>query len=125
MRQVSITGLGGATHIDKTDGMARKREGPAPARITGETDRVYVGTRATRVVDDPVAGRRLVGAKEGWATTVIWNPWVAKARAMPDFGDDEWLLMLCIETASAADDAVSLAPGVRHTLRAVIRTTPR
>jgi len=56
-----------------------------------------------------------VVGKSGSATTVVWNPWVAKAKAMPDFGDDEWTGMLCVETANAMDGAVTLAPGLaRH-----------
>jgi glucose-6-phosphate 1-epimerase len=52
---------------------------------------------------------------------VVWNPWVDKARRMPDFGDDEWPEMLCIETANALDDAVTVPPGESHTLAARIR----
>jgi D-hexose-6-phosphate mutarotase len=29
-------------------------------------------------------------AKSGSASTVVWNPWQAKAAAMADFGDDEY-----------------------------------
>ncbi len=42
----------------------------------------------------------------------------AKAKAMPDFGDDEWPGMLCVETANAVEDAVTLAPGASHTMTA-------
>jgi glucose-6-phosphate 1-epimerase len=37
---------------------------------------------------------------------------------MPDFGDDEWTGMVCVETANVLDDAVSLAPGESHTMTA-------
>jgi len=33
---------------------------------------------------------------------------------MPDFGDEEWLEMLCVETANAADCAVKLPAGHTH-----------
>ncbi len=125
VRQVSMTGLAGTTYIDKTDGMARKRQGPEPLRIGDETDSVYVSSKATCVLDDPVGARRLVVEKEGSDTTVVWNPWVAKAKALSDFGDDEWPAMLCIETANAADNPVTLAPGARHRMRATIRVEPR
>jgi glucose-6-phosphate 1-epimerase len=59
-------------------------------------------------------------SKRGSASTVVWNPWTAKAKAMADFGDDEWPGMLCIETANAADNVVTLAPGARHTMRATV-----
>ena len=121
IRQVSVAGLAGAEYLDNTVGLAHKRQGPEPIRFTGETDRVYVNTRATCTVDDPAWQRRLIIEKTGSDTTVVWNPWIAKAKAMPDFGDDEWPAMLCIETANAKENAVTLAPGATHTLQAVIR----
>jgi glucose-6-phosphate 1-epimerase len=60
--------------------------------------------------------RRITVEKQGSASTVVWNPWIEKARAMSDFGDEEWRNMVCIETANAADDAVSVEPGAIHTM---------
>jgi glucose-6-phosphate 1-epimerase len=124
VRQVAVHGLEGASYLDKTDAMRRQTQGPEPIRFTEETDRVYLHTAATCRVDDPGAGRRLVVEKAGSATTVVWNPWDARARALADLGDDEWPRMLCIETANAAADAVTLAPGARHTMRARVRAGP-
>ncbi len=42
--------------------------------------------------------------------TVVWNPWVAKAKALADFGDAEWTQMVCIETCNVSDFAVELRP---------------
>jgi glucose-6-phosphate 1-epimerase len=125
VRKATIGGLAGTAFIDKVDGFKRKREGAAPILLGGETDRVYLDTPATCVVDDPVLGRRLVVDKQGSASTVVWNLWADKAKAMADFGDDEWPQMVCVETANAADNAVTLAPGAKHEIRAVIRAEPR
>ena len=125
VRAVSVSGLAGTTYIDKTDGMARKRQEPGPLTLTGETDRVYLATEAACVVDDPGWRRRLVVDKAGSATTVVWNPWAARSRALADLGEDEWLRMLCIETANAADDRVTVPPGARHEMRATYRLEPR
>jgi glucose-6-phosphate 1-epimerase len=125
IRQATIEGLAGTAFIDKVDGFTRKREGRAPIRLAGETDRVYLDTTATCTVDDPVLGRRLVVDKQGSASTVVWNPWAEKAKGLADLGDDEWSRMVCIETANAADNAVTLAPGARHELRAVVRAEAR
>ncbi len=124
-RRVSVTGLAGAGFIDKTDGMRRKSQQPEALRLAGETDRVYTGMRAACVVDDPVWGRRLLVEKTGSETTVVWNPWIEKARALPDLADDEWREMLCIESGNAADNAISLPPGGRHEMRVTIRSLPR
>lgn len=124
VRQITVTGLAGIRYVDKTAAMALKVQGAEPLRLTGETDSVYLATRAACVVDDPRGGRRLVVEKDGSATTVVWNPWVAKARAMSDLGDEEWPSFVCVETANAADDRVTLAPGGRHAMRATLRVEP-
>lgn len=123
VEQVSIIGLGGSTYIDKTDGMKRKTCAAEPLRLSGATDRVFLDTRSTCTVTDPVLARRIVVEKTGSATTVVWNPWSQKARAMTDLGDEEWRSMLCVEAANAADNALHLAGGARHTMGVVIRVT--
>ncbi len=114
IHQISVEGLAGTEYIDKTDAMQRKRMNERTLSITGETDSVYVNTTATCVVNDPVLRRRLVLEKEGSQSTVVWNPWQEKAKAFSDFGDDEWRGMVCIETANAAENALTLGPGESH-----------
>jgi glucose-6-phosphate 1-epimerase len=121
VRQVSIAGLAGTPYADRVGTPHTETEGAAPIRITGETDRIYMNTRSTCVVDDPGWQRRLVVEKKGSDATVVWNPWIAKAKAMPDFGDDEWPTMLCIETCNVREQAITIAPGQSHTMGAVIR----
>ncbi|MDB6150031.1 MAG: aldose 1-epimerase [Chthoniobacter sp.] len=123
-REISITGLEGITFLDKTDALRRKLQGPDPIRISGELDRVYLDTPATCGLHDPGASRLLVVEKSGSVTTVVWNPWITKAAALPDFGDDEWPKMVCIETANASENALTLAPGATHRIGAVIRAEP-
>lgn len=120
-RQVGVEGLAGTTYSDRVGIPHTETEGAAPIRITAETDRVYLNTRATCVVHDPGWHRRLVVEKTGSDATVAWNPWIAKAKAMPDFGDDEWPSMLCIETCNVGEHRVNLVPGQSHTMAAVIR----
>jgi glucose-6-phosphate 1-epimerase len=119
VRQVSIEGLSGHTFIDKTAAGQRRQQAGA-IRIERETDRVYLDTTEAVTAIDPVADRQIIVSKEGSHTTVIWNPWIDKAKAMADFGDDEWPGMLCIETANAADNAIDLPPGGSHIMRASI-----
>ncbi len=118
VRAVSVSGLDGVEFIDKTDALARKTQDVAPIKITAETDRVYLDTTSTCEIADPQRQRQIAVEKSGSNTTVVWNPWIAKAKAMADFGDDEWPRMLCIETANAGENAVTLAPGERHVMMA-------
>ena len=121
IQAVAITGLDDTAYIDKVDAMTRKRHGAEPLRLTGETDRVFLGTRARCVVVDRALDRRVIVDKTGSATTVVWNPWSVKAADIADLEPDDWRRMVCVETANAADDAVTLAAGARHTMTATIR----
>ena len=120
-RQVSIEGLAGTSYFTAVGTPRTERESTAPIRITAETDRIYFNTQSTCVAHDPGLQRRLVVEKTGSDATVVWNPWIAKAKAMPDFGDDEWPFMLCIETCNVRENAVTIAPGQSHAIFAVIR----
>ena len=124
VRRVSIAGLEGLPYLDKADAGARKEGEKAPIAIARETDRVYAGARGAVSIADPVWGRRLVVGKSGSATTVVWNPWIDKAKAMPDFGDEEWSEMVCVETANAMGDAITIAPGATHAMSATIAVEP-
>jgi glucose-6-phosphate 1-epimerase len=120
IKRTTIDGLAGRTFIDKVDKATRKIQPPGAFTLNGETDRVYLNTPDTVTVDDAANGRRLVVSKTGSASTVVWNPWIDKAKAMKDFGDDEWPSMLCVETANAADNAVKLTAAARHVMTAAL-----
>ena len=112
---VHVRGLEGVTYLDKVDGGARKRQQGAIA-FAGETDRVYLATEAACVIEDERLRRRIRIAKSGSRSTVVWTPWTEKADKMGDFGPDGWRSMVCVESANAADDVVTIPPGARHTL---------
>jgi D-hexose-6-phosphate mutarotase len=117
---VTIYGLEGSSYIDKVDAARRKLQ-QGPITIAGETDRIYLDTTNDCTIQDPGLGRRIHVAKVGSRSTVVWNPWVDKARQLADFGDEEYRQMVCIETANAGDDVITIAPGGAHTLGTTIR----
>jgi len=123
VRNVGVEGLSGRRFIDKVAGMQRKVQPPGPIQIEGETDRVYLDAPETVRTADPGMSRQIAVSKHGSLSTVVWNPWIEKARAMSDFGDDEWPRMLCIETANAADNAIVLPAGQTHSMEASITVT--
>lgn len=124
VRRIRVHGLENTAYLDKVDGGARKREGGAPLALTGETDRVYLDTTSACAIEDPHWNRCIIVAKSGSRSTVVWNPWSEKARAMADLGEAAWPGMVCIETANVGDDARTLAPGHLHVLEAVITVKP-
>jgi len=116
---VVIKGLEGCSYIDKVDD-SRRRVQEGPVTINGETDRIYLETDGDCLIEDNGLQRRIGIAKSGSRTTVVWNPWVDKARAMKDFGDQEYHSMVCVETANAAEDLITVAPGEAHRLQSII-----
>lgn len=124
VRRVTVAGLENTEYLDKVDAFRKKLQPPEPIRITAETDRVYLRTRSTCVLSDPVLERTITVEKENSDSTVVWNPWIDKARAMADFGDEEWPRMICIETANVGESAVPLEPSGAHRLRARIHVSP-
>lgn len=119
VREIRVGGLESCGFLDRLVGQNMPPAG-APISFTGETDRAYLQTGHTCTIEDPAWHRRLVVAKSGSRTTVVWNPWIAKAKAMPDFGDDEWPSMVCVETANAFADAVTIEAGCSHVMEALI-----
>ncbi|SDB80029.1 glucose-6-phosphate 1-epimerase [Raineyella antarctica] len=122
IEQVTVEGLDGCSYVDKAPGGSPDNTQSGDVTFTGETDRVYAHTGSARVVD-PANGRAITLAKAGSGATVVWNPWTAKAAAMPDFGDDEWPGMVCLEAVNALAGAVELAAGGQHTLQATYSVT--
>lgn len=120
IKQVRVTGLEETPFIDKVGGVPHVDPSHNPIVFAGETDRVYLPTKAECVIEDASLLRRIRVRKQGSDATVVWNPWIAKAKAMPDFGDDEWTGMVCVETVNVADYAVGIKPGQTHTMSAEI-----
>jgi len=123
VRKVRVTGLAGAAYWSKATG-GRAVQGPEPLTFTAQTDSVYRHSAGEVVLHDPQMLRAINVAKRGSKSTVVWNPWIEKAAAMPDFGDDEWPEMLCIEAANALDDAVAVPPGKTHVIETIISVEP-
>jgi D-hexose-6-phosphate mutarotase len=115
---VSVDGLDGARSFDSLTGREVIQQGSI--LFNAEFDRVFLDTESECVINDPGYSRKIRIAKSGSRSAIVWNPWIEKAKRMPDFGDDEYRTMLCVETANARDDRRAIAPGATHTLKAII-----
>jgi glucose-6-phosphate 1-epimerase len=98
------------------DGFKRKTQN-GDIKIRSEVDRVYLNTAEDCVVEDGKLNRRIRVSKAGSQSTVVWNPWVEKTIQMGDLGNDGYRGMVCVESANAADNVLTLTPGESHTLR--------
>jgi D-hexose-6-phosphate mutarotase len=122
--QVEITGLKGVHYLDKVDQFARKLEAADAIKINSEVDRVYLSPTGTVQIRDAKWRRTISVRKSGSASTVVWNPWQAKARAMADLGDDEYQGMVCVESGNVGESRITLAPGQRAALQVVLSSQP-
>jgi glucose-6-phosphate 1-epimerase len=118
--EIAISGLAGATYIDKTDAARRKLQAADLVTITAETDRAYLDTPGQCTIEDRGWRRRIVIDKDGAASSVVWNPWAEKAAAMADLGDPAWRGMVCVETGNIADNEVRLAADAEHQMSTAI-----
>lgn len=120
VRQARVEGLERSSYVDKVSSAKRMPATGTAIEVAAECDRVYLNTSETCRILDPGMNRIIRVEKRHSQNTVVWNPWVAKSQRMPDFGDEEWPGMLCVETANVGDAAVVVAPGGSHTMALTI-----
>ena len=113
---IAVSGLKGVSYLDKVANFLEKVETNDAIRIASEVDRIYLNTTGTVEVLDPRLGRKIRIEKEGSASTIVWNPWTAKSRQMPDFGDEEFERMICVESGNVDTNSISLKPGATSVL---------
>jgi len=112
----SVNGLEGKDYLDKTDSFKRKKQ-TGSVIINTEVDRVYLQTPDDIIIDNKK--RKIVIKKQGSQSTVVWNPWKSVAEKMGDLGKDGYRKMLCVESANAAEDTISIGAGESHKLRVI------
>ena len=115
VRKIRISGLEPCSYLDRLDADARKHDAHLLS-ISGETDRIYLNAPAKIQIDDPGLARRICIETENARSAVVWNPWVDKGHLLGDLGEEDYLRMICVESANVADNALTIAPGQSHTL---------
>jgi glucose-6-phosphate 1-epimerase len=116
INSITIAGLKGANYLDKVSNFAQKTETADAIGITSEVDRIYLNTTEPVEIGDRNLMRTIRIEKKGSRSTVVWNPWIAKAQQMPDFANDEYQRMVCVESGNVSSNEISLPPGETSTL---------
>ncbi|GJM90357.1 hypothetical protein PR202_ga06629 [Eleusine coracana subsp. coracana] len=88
-----------------------------------QVDKIYLSAPQKVVIIDHEKKRTFVLRKDGLPDVVVWNPWDKKAKAMPDFGDEEYKNMLCVG-AAAIEKPITLKPGEEWQGRQEISAVP-
>ncbi len=120
-----VLGLEGCRYIDKAaDGKGAVIIQEGPVTVSAEVNRIYQGVPPTLLIEDPALGRRVRVESRNSATCIVWNPWVETARAMGDLDDADYRIMLCVETANAADEVIEVPAGGEARLAVDYRIEP-
>ncbi|PPS08015.1 hypothetical protein GOBAR_AA12626 [Gossypium barbadense] len=91
--------------------------------IESSVDKVYLSTPTKIAILDHERKRTFELRKYGLPDAVVWNPWDKKAKAMADFGDNEYMHMLCVE-AACVEEPITLKPGEEWKGRQEISAVP-
>lgn len=113
VRRARLGGLYGTRYLDSVSGLEQRQE-IDPFTFVGEIDRIYFDAQEP-LTFATAAGRTTI-EQEGFCDVVVWNPGPAKAAALADLPDDDWLNFLCVEAATIGRP-VLLAPGEQWTGR--------
>lgn len=108
--EVRVEGLETLDYLDNLRNKERFTEQGDAITFEGEVDKIYLSTPTKIAIIDHERKRTFVIRKDGLPDAVVWNPWDKKAKAMTDFGDDEYKHMLCVEPA-AIEKPITLKPG--------------
>ena len=123
--RVQVLGLAGCDYIDKAAGandVILTQDGPLT--VAAEVNRIYESVPRVLTLEDPILARRIRISSRHSATTVVWNPWVANARAMADLDDRDYRIMLCVETVNAASEVIGVPGGGEARLAAEYAIEP-
>ena len=113
LRKVTVNSLEGRDYLDKVNNFQRTTQ-CGPIGFRDEVDRIYLDTPSQCEIRDPAMKRRIVIRSSGSHSTVVWTPWSEKGAQMGDLGPDGYLNMVCVETANAAEDTVTINAGGQH-----------
>ena len=116
VHEASVSGLEGASYIDKMDELKQKPATGKPITFTGPTDRVYLDTETPCTIHDGTQKRDIHVVKTNSRNTVVWNP----GKAVDQIDEWDWHEMLCLETVNAGANAHTLAPGQEFTMGQII-----
>ncbi|CAK8533800.1 unnamed protein product [Lathyrus sativus] len=107
--EVRIEGLETLDYFDNLVNRSRFTEQADAITFDGETDRVYLSSPNKIAIIDHEKKRTFVLRKNALPDAVVWNPWNKKAKALPDLGDGDYEMMLCVNSA-AIDVPILLKP---------------
>ncbi|NOI65362.1 D-hexose-6-phosphate mutarotase [Vibrio sp. 99-8-1] len=120
IHESNVSGLGG-TCIDGTLGYIETSTDNT-ITINKETILVCLESEPTISIDDSKNDRTLSIKNDGHNAAVVWNPWVETTLKTDDMKNNDYLNMVCVESALYGDTSIHLQPGESHTLSTEINS---
>lgn len=113
---LKITGLEGKEFIDSLKNDERSPESRREVTIEQNVDRIYTNMQIKHEDLYFTEGENSIKIETNAADIVVWNPWIEKAKGMSDFGDNEYVNMVCIEPGLTGENYFTLPPGGQFSL---------
>ena len=89
------------TYVDKVLNASEHQQTDPSIRITGECDRVYKSIKQDTTSIVQAGQSRFDVTRDNLEDTVVWNPWIEKAKGMSDFEPkDGYKNMICVEVGA-------------------------
>ena len=114
---IRINGLEGSEYVDLVNGNERCKQS-GEITFSRELGRIYMNSNSACVIEDSRLNRRIRIEKSGSQSTAVWNPWDVTATKMDDLGATGWRDMVCVESANALENRITINAGESHTLTA-------
>ncbi|NJK55112.1 MAG: D-hexose-6-phosphate mutarotase [Pleurocapsa sp. SU_5_0] len=117
INQVTVLGLENKAYIDKVDRGQQKTQSGA-ITFSGECDRIYLDVPAQLAINDRALNRQITVTATNSKTAIVWNPGADISAKMADLGDRDYENFVCVETANAADEVITVLAGAQYQIAA-------
>ena len=117
INKVSVLGLEDKNYLDKVDGGKQKSQS-GKITFSEECDRIYLDVPSKLTVEDKSLNRKIVVTASNSKTAIVWNPWSDISANMADLGDRDYQNFVCVETANAANEVITVPAGEQYQMSA-------
>lgn len=124
IHECQIYGLQSCKYVDRTNKSLTKENDKEVVVIENFIDHIYRNTPEKLTITNTVGGRSMSIFKYNFPDTVVWNPWIENSKKLLDFGDDEYLRMVCVEVGQVSNP-VKLVPGAKFEAKQILQVFPR
>ncbi|GJQ77879.1 hypothetical protein Trydic_g16132 [Trypoxylus dichotomus] len=84
------------------------------------TETLYPNTEDEHEIEHVIDNKTMIMQKRSLPDTLLWNPWFECSKDVPDFGNDEYVKMLCLKTGRIVKP-VRLQPGQEYSAGLILK----